>query len=337
MNPTKSSMIEKLEIYLIVTAITVLIWLYAEGENVKEYPSEQIKVIFVAPSGDELFIQPHEEQRITTVIECATSQYSTLQRLMNERRRIEIEVKYRKDERTQVIDLQQEIQNSIVGALGVTVKKTVPATLPIIVERFDVVTLSAKVVSSKFKLSEASCDPEKVEVKVPQHLAETIRGIIVHADVDAAIQELGKLEDGRSYQRSIAFSLPPEYVNADLAITPATANVRFAISNLPAKTSISNVPIYTRLPIGEMNNYKILTDNGLRFVPGPVQLSGPGEVIDMLNSRKVPITAELRLTTDELEQAITSKILHIDVPPGVEIISLPRLKFSIQPHVIENN
>lgn len=331
----KSSMIEKLETYLIVTAITVLIWLYAEGENVKEYSSEQIKVIFVAPPGDELFIQPHEEQRITATIECATSQYSTLQRLMNEKRRIAIEVKYRKDELDQVVDLQQEIQNSLVGALGVTVKKTVPATLPITVERFNVVTLAAKVVSKKFKLSEVSSDPAEVEVKVPQHLAETVGGIVVYVDVDSAIEEIDELEDGRPYQRSLAFSLPPKYANAGLVINPATSNVRFSISNLPAKTSVSNVPIYTRLPSGEINNYKILTENGLRFVPDPIQLSGPGEMLDMIKSRKVPITAELRLTTDELEQAITSKVLHVDVPPGVEISSLPRLNFSIQPRASE--
>ena len=116
------------------------------------------------------------------------------------------------------------------------------------------------------------------------------------------------------------------------AIDPASVQVTVTIRKQTSRLKLPGVPILVTAPWAELKRFGVEIKSGQRVLSEDVEVSGPSDVIDRISSGQIKIWAELRLTVDDLESAITSKQLHLNVPPGVRIESaIPLVNLTITP------
>ena len=72
---------DKIETFCVVTLITCLVWLYAEGENLVQY-SQPVRVRFVGPVGTDLAITPRELINVDITFRASKSQLADLNALV---------------------------------------------------------------------------------------------------------------------------------------------------------------------------------------------------------------------------------------------------------------
>ncbi|MEE9212558.1 MAG: hypothetical protein V3U29_07885 [Phycisphaeraceae bacterium] len=319
----KTSVVQKIETYFVITVITVLIWLYAESKNATK-DQTTINVQFVAPSGQELMIDPAEPTPVLVTFSSATSKVAEVKKLGS----IKLLVP---EDTSEPVVLRERLAESPLGELAVIIE-TDPPTIRVRAEPFETRMLPIKVLPGDIQLRElATADPTDAAVKVPASLAPQLDGIKLEAHLADAIDDLTKFDDNRPHTISVRLDLPEPFQDKPVRIEPAAVSVTFTVSRLTKTTSVPLVPIYVRLPVIESNNYEVIPENDQRVLPEDLELSGPPELIEKINNKEILITAELRLDAVELDSGITSKELWINKPPGVAIDSeIPRLNFTIR-------
>lgn len=338
---SKPSTWEKVQTYTIVSVVAVLIWLYAESENVKIQEPLTLAVQFVAPPGQRLSIGPVLRQRVDLAVRCAASQYAQLQRIVS----TPIQLTVREEPSSpnhpfQEISLRDQlIRDSIVGQLGVSVVEIKPERINLRVEQIELVTMPIEAVVPEGTQLAASptIEPAQATVALPASVAKAFEGLKLLAQLtpDAVVL----LEENISREITVPLTLPVERLTEDVrkqlgsasrAIDPASVEVTVTIRKQTSKLKLPGVPILVTAPWAELKRFNVEIEDGQRVLSEDVEVSGPSDVIDSINSGQVKIWAELRLTVDDLESAITSKQLHINVPSGVRIESaIPLVNLTI--------
>src|SRR5688500_11942303 len=64
---------------VLVTVVTCLVWLYAEGENVKPRAIDA-DVRLVAPAGQPLLVTPGEPRRVRVMMRCSNTKFAEVER-----------------------------------------------------------------------------------------------------------------------------------------------------------------------------------------------------------------------------------------------------------------
>jgi len=328
---------DKLQTYVIVTVITMLIWLYAEGENVKQQKPFPISVKFVASPGQKLLIRPWVPQQVWVTVRCATSQFSSLQELLNGP--IEIPVNDDPLRIEQPIVLHEKLEDSPLGHLGISIVDIQPATLNLQVEQLEPVTLSISpesIVPSEVQLvAPPTLNPSQATVGLPASIARDVTHIQLIAPMDP--QDVARLAQNVAYDRKVPILLPPvlreRLGSANLIIEPDFTQVTFTIRKQTDAISLTSVPILLLAPWSEMQRFSVILEGGNQILNQDVELSGPSDVIEKIRQGEVKVWAELRLSADDLESRITTKQLHLHVPENIVIESaIPRVGFTISPN-----
>ena len=317
----------------------MLIWLYSESENVKQQKPLQFTVEFAPPPGQKLIITPSERQRVLITVSCATSQYAELQRL--QATPLELGVSEDLNSPQQIVILQDKINDSPVGDLGVSFVDIQPRTLDLRVERVVEVTMPISVdsvVPDGVQLAAApTLAPTEGTVDLPASVIENLGELSLEVRLNP--EEVARLEENVPHELTVPISLPKPLADAvrpfDASITPSNASVTLTIRKQTDTHKIAGVPILMTAPWAEMKRFTIELENDQRVLSENVEISGPSDVIDKIRKGEVGVWAELRLTVDDLESGISSKQLRINVPTGVRVEStIPHVAFKITQTVI---
>jgi len=341
MNPTKSntptqSLFAKIQTYVVVTLIAVLIWLYSESENVKLHEALQFNIRLIAPPGQQLLISPATKRRVRVTVRCATSQYAQLQRM--QARPITFTVTEDPNTPEQTLILRDKLNDSPIGDLGVNIVDIDPRTLDLHIERIEEVAIpiaTDSIVPADIQLATApTVTPSKATVGLPVSIANQLGDMKL--EVRLAPETIAHLDENVPHELSTPITLPDILQNRlrgyTPSIKPAAAMVTLTIRKQSDAFSLTGVPILLSAPWAELNRFSVQMEDNQRVLSENVQLSGPSDVIDKIRKGGIKIWADLRLTADELESGITSKPLHISVPPGVRVEStIPHANFVITP------
>lgn len=348
--PDAPTLINKIQTYAIVTVVTVLIWLYLESENVKLQKPLRLTVSFVAPPGQQLLIIPARPSQTPTqptklqvdiTVSCATSQYVRLQRLQD--RPLELTVTEYADHPIQFVDLRQMLLDTPIGDLGVTLDEIVPPKFELRVERIEQVSRPIRVVVAEgIQLATTPVvEPAECTVGLPASVAQHVDLLLPQVSLER--QTANTLDPNVPRELSVPITLA---VSEDLEenlqklirinapqIRPPNATMTVTIRNQTGSLKIPGVPIVLAAPWAEMKKYTVEIEKDKRVLE-EVRVTGPSDVIDRIDKGQLKVWADLRLTADDLESRITSKQVHINVPPGVQVESpIPRLNFLITPLV----
>jgi len=327
----KDSLLENIETYLIVTVITVMVWLYAEGENVRSYTEVTAQVRFVAPPGANLAITPGEPRSVELNFRSSTGAYGNVTRLVAEGP-IQIPVNRSGDGSPDqsVVLPDYLIDRTPLGDIGLSDLTTQPEVMTVRVEPIENVRLPVSVRAGDIRLAgPPQVEPLEVEASMPESLANAPRPPRLEVRLDNT--DLSALEVNVPHTLELPLQLPPQLEGRRVNLAQSTARVTFTIRKQTDSHTIPLVPILVVAPPSQMADFELSIDENLRVLRD-VRVVGPSDAIERIRSGDTPVWAQFRLTASDLEQQITSAPLTLTLPAGVQAeTAVPAISFTITP------
>lgn len=309
----KSRGLERLETGVIVTVISVLVWLYAEGENVVTRQQPML-VRFVPPAGQELAIQPQDAVEVVATIRASTGEMSRLDEALRDGVNIEVGPKSNGDGGPQTVVLKDALALSELRTLGVNILDTDPPTARVRVEQL--VTRKLPIVAGPSRVQLAGVPtftPAEISVRMPRSLAERYANSKVVAQMNAI--DMSAFDTNTSVTAPVPLELPVELRSTWTEPERQTVQATFAIRKQTETIHLPTMRIRVSVDPLLLREYYIepVSDVVLR----DVELTGPRDTIQAIAEGQTPVWAELRPTRAEVESGVTSLIPVIVAPPGV--------------------
>jgi hypothetical protein len=328
----KGALLESLETVLVVTVITMLIWLYAEGETIIT-DTRKFKVQFVTPPTSGLAISlPDQAPGTTTITISATLQVSSGDRaridelLRGGTLQIEVNVPTTDDE-LQTLNLLDALNNSPLADMRAFVKEVLPASQEVRVQTLELVDMGLSIARGELELSTVKSEepvfsPEKIRVELPSKDAALVRSQNLKLTAHLDRLDPDTLSEDTQNNVSVELSLPPQLQDKQhITLTQETVNVKFILDKLTEQIELDRVQVRLNISDDITGQYRIEIDPGAqRFIP--VTLKGPEEMINRIKDEPDLIRAQITIKHSDLqEDPPHSAPLYIEVPQGVTVVS----------------
>ena len=319
----------KLETAVTVTALTLLIWLLAEGRTVQERRTV-LQVQLTAPNGQELIITPTTPLRVEMLYRCATAQQARVEELTQEP--LEIDVTADPDDPQRVLVLRDRLAaHPALRDLGVEIQRLQPATIEARVERVARIERPLTVDPGELHLAaSASVEPERATIRLPARLADRADAARLRVPLDAVRAQ--ELAPGEPHTREMPIELPPDLRRPDVTVSPGSAEVTFQLLKRDEKLTLGRVPVLMLAPPTALADYRVSLAEGQRVLRD-VTLRGPSDQIERIRRGDFSVWARFRLTAADLASRVGSAPLTLDLPRGVSVASpvpLPRADLAIE-------
>lgn len=319
-----SDLWHRIETGVIVTFITVLIWLFAEGESVRT-DSVAVTLRFVAPVGQTVAVSPRQEQ-IRLTYRSSTRQQQRFQERLREPLDIIVEPDPERPLRS--ISLRDRLRSHpIVDGQGIELVTVDPEALLVRAQKLTQVSMAVAVVPGSIRLSgSAVVSPAQVEVLVPEADAEAAGRARVEVQLD---QMAADLTPGQSHTLMLPVTLPPT-LPPEASASPAQVEVTFTPASRAQALTLPHVRIMIQAPPRLLGRYEVRLRDDMLVLPEPIEIVGPSEKVEVLRAAPDAVVAVLRFTAEELASGIQSKTVELNLPEGVSARTVPpRVNFDI--------
>jgi|GEM_PF-4284594 len=316
--------------FLSITAVTLLIWLYAEGENVRRHEAT-IDIKIIGMGNRQMVIEP-SRRTFQIAFTCATDQLAPFRQLLQDP--FTLEVNEDPSQISQILVLRDRLASDPrITRLGINMVDVQPPTLPVRVEALVPLTLPVRVKLPEGTLSETLLiepvtDPPQATVLLPSSIARKATAETVFEVSPDPARFVG-LTPNIVNRLTVPLTLPAALrngtENAAVTIEPAVVNISVTVRTLTAETTLPAVPIRLVVSPNDLRAYEVpsLMDDHVRNLV----LRGPRNVIRDIEQGKQQVYAELRLSAEDLDQAArlregASKMPVINTPSGVTVSNL---------------
>lgn len=319
----KSALREAIETGIVVTLITVLVWLYAEGESVRTY-KEDVRVKFVAPPAQNLLIKPDSPTdnqgaiRVHVTFRASAHQRQEF-RLKTIHNILKIPVSATPSQQTVVLKDALRQQTPI-GELGLNIQQTDPQTENLTVEQLSTVTLPVQVDAGNLHLAQSpTVQPAQVQVSLPkQFVRRTTNAYVTAALTDLDPDQLTKV--GVQQTVPVHLSLPVYLRGINAQVLTRTAKITFTIENLTDTITLPSIPIHINATPLLLRRYQVKLSSDKMVLPN-VKLTGPADQINKIRQKQIKIWAEIRPTMGQMSRGVTTVPLYIHKPADVQVVS----------------
>ncbi len=315
---------------LLVTMVTLLIWVFAEAETVQTEDISTELVLSASPVANRaLAIVPAgtesaTDRKITFTIEGAAAAIDRVRTALGrEPLTLTPDLPLLQGRSGEVEFLLRDLLRSHprLRASGVAVQKAEPESIRLVLD--DLVTRRFRV---EARLAEGQFDglpevrPADVEVVLNKSAADAIpedAKAIAVIDAATATRVLPGRKETINAVRVQLGDLPvkPFYLQS----RPAAVDISFGIRARSRELKIANVPVTVRITPAEINRWIIEVPEQDRFL-ADLTISGPADLVRQLEERTTPLVAVVPLSFEELERGITQKdAIFPDVPVGLKI------------------
>jgi hypothetical protein len=318
---------------IVVTSLTVLVWLFAEGESLRTVQVQTDMIMTSEPASGRVIdlTEPgYGSSRATVLVEVEGSNAATdaAERILRKPLKIipgVAGVPLEKGEHT--LSLREVVrQHPEVRGRGVTIKRVEPATLRVYIDQIE--TRSVKVVPSvaaEELEGAAELRPSMVTLRLPSRFAAKLSEATI-ATARISSESLAPLARGRRHTLTgVPIALPAEVTDDPHTVLEQTrADVTLTLRTRTRSVKIASVPVHIRIAPGELGNWDIDIPEQDRFLVD-VTLSGPAEAIQAIEDKTAQVIATLPLSFEELERQIPSKeVIFTDLPAGVRAEAINR-------------
>lgn len=330
---------QRIQTIFYVSMITLLVWLYAEAENLKERSVKQ-EIEFVSPPGRDVLIDPIRT-RVDVTIKGPMSILDTLPGVF----KVRVSDDLIDSDPKQIVNLAERI-----GALpeianvGLTVIDVKPRSVEVRVERMESRTLLIDAVAEgDFQFdSKPLVEPAQATVTLPvSRLALIDETTRLRAQLDP--EDLRKRETNQlQIIENVPLVLPESLRGQNSRIDPPAATVSLTIVARSKALTLPSIPIRLVAPPSVVADYQevVLENNNDQFLRN-INLSGPNRVIDDILRNDIKVWAALMLTSEDLARAVssgdwTTGSLTIMVPHNVTVLNPPpQIKYRVLPNRFE--
>lgn len=309
---TKARPLAILRMLIVVSLVSVLIWIVAEGESVSRERVE-VSVRFVDGEGG-IVIRALDSGawsgRVLVSLEGSTTEVSDL------RDRLREALAFRPGDpgvpvepgRHELVLADVLSQSRALEGTGVTLVAVEPERVGVMIDRVSWVNLDVRVdVPDVASTSSPVADPRRVRVQVPSLLADQfaqLRTLTAKLTQD----QISQLEVGR---RNVVENVPVE-LPIDLALhpfvrlDPERVSVIVTLESRQDSITLPNVPVQVRRPAFEAERW-VVTVNPEDHLLESVTVTGPSDLIERIRSGSLTIFATVVLTLDDRDAKITQK------------------------------
>lgn len=322
-------MLKQIPTILLVTLVTILIWVFAEAETLRtrEVP---IQLEFAPdPRGEKaLDLRSHPDSvsggvqvvRGSVTLEGASAAVDAAERIL--RRPLRFDPSLENVGITlgveQSLDLQALVRaHHDLSGVSSTIKKVEPSHLTLVVDQLATREIDVRVeVPAGDVEGIPEAKPSRVRLRLPTSRADSLASTIsARAIVDpVTVQRLvpGRRETIASVRLEVPQSLAGE---REVHFDPPTVEVSLTLRSRTPTSKPQGVPVQLVLAGVEQNAWDITLNPNDQFIPD-VTATGPADIIRQIDDRTLPIVALLPLTFQELESGtVTSKDVTFSTMP----------------------
>lgn len=308
--------------------VTLLIWLYAEAESLTRVQQE-VKVSFISPTGSTL-VRPVDGWTglVRLSFEGAAA---ALARTPRNFELVPGAIGVPADDGEHTVDLRVALRAHPAWAQsGVSLLAVEPPTARIRVRAMETVAdIEIRPDLGAIDLATpATIEPARASVVLPKAVADRLRALPEgpHLLAKPTAQAAQGLREGQATRVRARLALPSHLEDADATLTPREVDISVTVRARTTRAALPPVPVQTLLPPGDAGRFRITVGEEDRFLRD-VSMQGPLDVIEAVQSRAWSVVAVVVLSTDDLEQRVTSKrtafaILRDGImtplPPGVD-------------------
>lgn len=303
---------------LLVTLITALIWLWAEGRNVQTYtPTSPVPVRVELPAED-LVVVRQSPDRFRMEFKGAQSEINRLRRAISGTG-ITLELDRTEPEELNLVMSEQLAAASPIADMSVNITTVDPPTMQVEVDR-----LVRREVGLTFtpprdaELAEDSLtiEPERVTVTLPEgrldELGDRLEVEALQYHLQAGVRQRPR---GR-------VQLPASLADdPHVQVEPREVQLSFTIDRTEDMLTLPSVPVWVTLPPADLENYVVRLDEESRVLRD-VRISGPSDLVQRVRDGTLRVVATLRLSSDDLARAVddsSTGTVSFDLPPSLTV------------------
>ena len=291
--------------YLIVTLVTVLLWVWAAAET-REPGKATFHVRFASAGAGNWVITP-DELTLTATLEGARFALKDAQALqgplvLTTGNELPSGVGRYTVDLTAALNKNEALRNTRVIVLAVD-----PPSKMLEIDAL--VAVPATVLPDLPQLyldGEPEVDPAQVTVTLPSRLGHlTPEEIAPRAYI--AQSRLDRLEPGREYVLSTKLLLPEKLAREDsVTIEPTVANVTFTVRSFIEEHTLATVRVHIAGPPEDHEDYLVEIDKADEVLKG-VTISADAVLIEQIKAGDAVVVAMVHLSNRDKEQRVESK------------------------------
>ncbi len=344
----KTKLLKHLETIAIVTLVSVLVWLYAEGETVQQFEGT-LRIELAAPPGKEMAVEPSGPQVVRVVYRAATSQLPRFNQAITTPIAVSLSA------HQQSLDLREALRDHFTP-MGIEIidarTEENADTIPVRAEplrRLDMPVEAQTTGVEGVVINVIDITPRTVGVTMPESLIDTARDLELQvrmADLAGGTGSAatGPLRVGRD-TRPMSIRLPEALNRPEdrphVRLGRSTADVTFEVRRLTTTYEMADpIPITLRVAPDVLGRAEVTIDGRPRGTVGPLTLEGPRSAIADIREGRVEIAAVVDLTDPEHFAAIDQQreiempVVLQGLPPEVVLRnpeSTPEVTVTIRP------
>lgn len=317
---------DKLETWFVVTVITVLIWLYAEGAIVQTYQRQRVPLEFVPADGIPAVIEPAQTRAYVT-FRGSSGQF---QLFKNRLEQGPVRVALQPGEQpTQDVDITEALEQSLFNDLGIAIEEVDPDREPVNVRRLVTRTVPVTLQRGNLKIKgDPNINLSSVNVTLPEDLAEFLDHAVI--PLDRAIASLN-LPPNMQHVLTLDIELPPAVRSQWTKLQTPQAEVSFTLAKGDDTLVLPTVPLRDVTPLSFA--YEVTPVGGEKVIRD-VTLTGPSDTLARIadNDPGYPVWAELHFfDATELTPGPRTVDVYLRTPPGVQASGLRQITVNLTP------
>jgi hypothetical protein len=300
--------------YLLVTAVTLLIWWWAAGET-REQQDVTMTVQFVTDDPDlrevTLRGQDATQAEVAVKIEGSRLALQDAERVLRAPLLLELgrfDLRNTKGNQTlntasvlanhpRITDTKVSIVSADPSVLEIAVDDIVRRTVPVPIDPPSGVDVQGEI----------DIDPDEVEIVLPsRYLPADPAALAVEKDLDP--QQLARLEPGRS--TSLDVRLRPREARlrgvSAVRIEPPTVKMSFTVRSRTRQITLPTVRVQIQSPPEDFDEYVVTIDERDKILRD-VTIVVDGDLASRIEAGEVPVMAVVQLSTADKESSVDRK------------------------------
>ncbi len=321
----------------LTTLITLLIWLYAEGQDVRRGEPRRIELRLPARVGQDTVIDWADgsaSKAVTVAFKGSSAALTELEAHLEPSGalRLPLTAEQLPSGPRATLDLKPLLAaaklnpdastSRTIADLGVSVDTADPAQVDVWIEKLVERELRVVFQPPGVELGPSvTLDPPRVNVTLPQSVAERHAASPDALYLEAMAQPAQLADMPEGVAQTLTLRLQPAGVLEGLRhIRPEqrTADVTFTVRGQTDSHQLKLVPVWLRVPPSETQRYDVALAEDSRVL-SEVTITGPKDLVERLRAEgadgrngsgtKLRVVAVFSLTADDLDRGITSKPL----------------------------
>jgi hypothetical protein len=334
MSPDARQNLQQVRNFLVISLVTVLIWLLAEAESLR-VETVRAELLFRAEADSNRFVRvdPEFPGAVSVRLEGSTARVDDLAAKLRRPLNLVLGMEGIPTEPGRhVVDIRSVLRNlPMVRETGASVAAVDPNSVTLVIDNF--ITREVKVRADPPPAGvldgPAEVSPQTVKLRFPESLAQH-----VPADLELIVPieqtSLQNLREGQRYPLpNMRPNLPEALRTAEgVRLTPSTVTVSVTVRSRTGTAVLPLVPVHLQLPPTEIGLWDITVPDESRVL-NDVPVSGPAEQVEQLKAAKSPPVAFVAISYEELEGAAES---GEPLQKEVQFSSVPTaLRFDLKP------